>query len=568
MKFARFAYSTLGLITAGSLAWGCSSKSSDCAANKDCAAFGGVGTSGSAGKSGSSGTSGTSGGGDSGAPSDAGQGGATGTSGGSAGGNAGSGGAACVGSASPDTTDCVIGDDYGLFVSLSGDDSAGDGSEAHPLATVTKALSLTGPNKLNRIYVCATPTPTATAYAEPSTVVIPDRVSIYGGFTCDGGTWAYDTTVAAHLKPASPVGAQIDNAKNGVVLQDLRIDATAAPEDGTGASSFGMIVNASKGVVLTRVEIHAGKGGGGAAGADGLTGADGTLATADQNGKDASCVSAPGSLEGGKWPTEVCGSQGGDGGKALKGTQASGARDGISGLPNGLANNGAGSQSAGLPGGTGQPGQPGTAGALGASAKGIGAFAATGYTTAGGGDGTKGQPGQGGGGGGASFGSANCVGASGAAGGMGGCGGDSGLGGKGGGASIALLSWSSTITLEASTFVATAGGSGGNGGKAHGGGAGAAGGSAGRGDTDNSIGVAGDGGKGGTGGNGGSGAGGTGGPSIALVYSGTEPKGVAGSTLTPGDGGALGTGGHLGLNSANWGPDGQKGLSQAEYEQK
>jgi hypothetical protein len=45
----------------------------------------------------------------------------------------------------------VIGDEYGLFVSLSGDDATGDGTEAKPLATVTKALSLTGPGKVNRV---------------------------------------------------------------------------------------------------------------------------------------------------------------------------------------------------------------------------------------------------------------------------------------------------------------------------------------------------------------------------------------------------------------------------------
>jgi hypothetical protein len=56
---------------------------------------------------------------------------------------------------------------------------------------------------------------TATSYTEPDTLVIPDRVSIYGGFTCVGGTWAYDTTVKAWLKPTSPVGAIVSYAANG-----------------------------------------------------------------------------------------------------------------------------------------------------------------------------------------------------------------------------------------------------------------------------------------------------------------------------------------------------------------
>jgi Protein of unknown function (DUF1565) len=197
MKFTRFAYATLGLVTVGSLAGACSNKSDDCAANKACAPYAGsTGQSGSdnAGDGGAGNEPGGKGGG-------SGVGGAT-PAGGSAG-AAGAAGAACLGTESPESTDCVISDDYGLFVSLSGDDTTGDGSEAHPLATVTKALSLTGPNKLNRVYVCATPSATTSVYAEPDTVVIPDRVSIYGGFTCDNGLWGYDPTVKAHLKSAA-----------------------------------------------------------------------------------------------------------------------------------------------------------------------------------------------------------------------------------------------------------------------------------------------------------------------------------------------------------------------------
>ena len=58
--------------------------------------------------------------------------------------------------------------------------------------------------------------------AEPDTLAIPDRVSIYGGFSCEGGTWKYDSSFPAHLLPASPIGATITDAKVGVLIQDLR----------------------------------------------------------------------------------------------------------------------------------------------------------------------------------------------------------------------------------------------------------------------------------------------------------------------------------------------------------
>ena len=151
---------------------------------------------------------------------------------------------------------------------------------------------------------------------------------------------------------------------------------------------------------------------------------------------------------------------------------------------------------------------------------------------------------------------------------MGGCGGDLGTGGIGGGASVALLSWDSALTLDACGLVASAGGAGGVGGAAHAGGLGKAGGSGGTASVVNTIGGGGIGGNGGNGGNGGSGAGGTGGPSIALVYSVSKPTFLNDPVRTPGAGGAHGAGGRLGLNTANWAPDGSDGMSVPEYEQK
>jgi hypothetical protein len=551
MKFKRFTGTTLAFLTVGGVVWGCSGQANDCTANDDCGAFdagGSAGTGGSAGsssggKSGASGTSGESG------ASSAGE-----------AGNAGAPGVNCDGTLGPDADSCVISNDFGLFVASTGDDTLGDGTEGNPFATVTKALSVTGPGQLNRVYVCAA------EYTEPGALAIPDRVSIYGGFTCDGGVWAYDSTLKAQLESPTALGAAIDAATHGVTLQDLRIDAANAPEDGTGASSFGLTINASSGVVLTRVEIHAGKGGGGKAGTDGLTGADGLAPVAAQNGTDGSCMSPPATQDGGKAATKVCGSQGGAGGPAFNSALPSATQSGASGFPTTAANGGIGGTVAIPKGGVGGTGQDGSVGALGAAAAAIGPFSATGYAVASGGDGVAGNPGQGGGGGGASLGTTACVGASGGAGGMGGCGGDPGTGGTGGGASVALLSWNSSVTIDACTLVANTGGAGGKGGNGHLGGVGKSGGSGGNLDSTHTVAAAGGGGTGGTGGNGGNGAGGTGGPSIALVYSGTRPDdSLIAAILTPGSGGPLGPGGEINGSSVLAGNDGLVGMSAPEY---
>jgi hypothetical protein len=148
---------------------------------------------------------------------------------------------------------------------------------------------------------------------------------------------------------------------------------------------------------------------------------------------------------------------------------------------------------------------------------------------------------------------------------MGGCGGDPGGGGVGGGASVALLSWRSTLTIESCTLTANSGGAGGNGGAAHIGGTGKAGGVGGATDSTNKVGVGGDGGRGANGGNGGNGAGGTGGPSIALVYDGTAPTVSGTSSLNFASAAALpGKGGTLG-STEDYGPDGLNGLAQDIY---
>ena len=555
MKLKRFSIGTLGLLAVSGLAWSCSSKSSDCNESLSCEPYDGAGSSGAPGASGASGSSNTSGtSGTSGTP---------GTNGGEGGTDAaaGSGGAPpppCDGSLSPDTDACVISDEYGVFVSPTGDDSSADGKQAHPYATVTRALANIG--KIKHVYVCTG------EYAEPATLEIPDRVSIYGGFTCEGGTWKYDADSPAFLHPADPIGATITDAKIGVVLQDLRIDAANASDD-TGASSFGLMVKTSQNVMLKRVEIHSGKGGKGKDGVDGASGLDGIASGAGQNGKAGSCGSPPGSQTGPAPVPKICGSEGGVGGTASVAAAYSSAQDGLTGYLVSPSNGGKGGEVLGQNAKSGQVGDNGARGEPGVVAPVVGVFSGNGYQVASGGSGNPGKPGFGGGGGGASLGAAGttmCLGSTGGAGGMGGCGGDPGGGGTGGGASVALLISQSSVTLEACTLTANLGGAGGKGGAAHAGGLGKAGGIGGPADTSTTVGKGGSGGDGGNGGNGGSGAGGTGGPSIALVYEGTAPTRVGQSTLSFAAPAPGGKGGTFGIVSA---PDGLKGLTQDVYSQ-
>jgi hypothetical protein len=450
----------------------------------------------------------------------------------------------------------VISDEFGVFVAPTGDDRKADGTQALPFATVSSALLNMGTMK--RVYVCAAD------YIEPAAPIeIPDRVSIYGGFTCAEGNWAYGSSIPAHLMPQSPIGAMITDAKVGVVIQDVRIDAGDAAD---GASSFGLVLRRSQNIALRRVDIRAGKGGKGSAGADGTMGVDGLASGPEQNGKAGTCSNAPLSQVGPVAVSQLCGSQGGMGGTAFVGTVYSSLQDGGGGALVTPSNGGKGGDVLGKRGDDGKAGDAGVRGEVGAAAAPLGTFSENGYLPASGGGGGAGKSGAGGGGGGASLGTASCLGATGGAGGMGGCGGDPGGGGQGGGASVALFSWQSSVSIESCTLVANTGGAGGDGGTAHIGGAGKAGGTGGPTDSTNKVGVGGRGGDGGNGGNGGNGAGGTGGPSIALVYEGTAPVQIGPPDLrfsmvaaTAGKGGKLGS-------MEDYGPDGAKGLTQGSYQ--
>jgi len=551
MKLKRFSIGTLGLLAVSGLAWSCSGKATDCNANLDCAPYGGqLGSSGASGASGRAGANGASG-----TPGASGDGAVGGES------NAGAGGASapmCDGALSPDADDCVIADQYGLFVAPAADEATADGSRAHPFATVTAALaSIT--STIKRVYICAAD------YNEPDTLQIRDKVAIFGGFTCKDGDWKYDSPRPAHLLPANPIGATISDATVGVTIQDVRIDAQDAANDDTGASSFGLMIVNSENISLKGVDIRAGRGGKGKAGADGATGAEGLASGVEQNGVAGSCTNPPASTQGPKAVTKICESQGGLGGNASVGISYVAGQDGGSGYLVSPSNGGKGGDVAKKNANNGGNGDNGATGERGAAAPQVGTFSKDAYQLASGGSGGPGKPGQGGGGGGASLGTATCIGATGGAGGMGGCGGDPGTGGMGGGASVAVLSWRSTVSLDGCKLTANIGGAGGDGGRGHAGGAGKAGGTGGIPDGQNNVGKGGNGGDGGYGGNGGNGAGGSGGPSIALVYDGTMPKLSGATSLTFASvAAAAGKGGVFGpVEDA--GADGTKGLTQDVY---
>jgi hypothetical protein len=457
--------------------------------------------------------------------------------------------------ASPGNAPCTIHDTYGVFVAPTGNDAAGLGTKAAPYKTITRGLQVAKAKSL-RLYVCDN----GTGYAEQLTIDRSlDGVAAFGGFQCSD--WSYAPLTRAVIKPAASPVLVVKGVALGIVLENFELvapDATAIT-----ASSLGAIIESSANVILRRVKVVAGKGGNGQAGNDGTAGQAGPNVTASQKGAAASCGDgAPGSQLGGSWPNlSICNSKGGNGGPANKGA------DGYPGLPGdprtGVTpadvNNGG---IAGMVGGDGAPGSPGDSGASGAVHVGAGTFSATGYAVAGaGGDGTDGLAGQGGGGGGASHAALNCIGASGGAGGMGGCGGTPGTGGGAGGASVAILSWMSGLSLDACELVSQSGGAGGKGGNGGLGGAGQEGAAGGAGDTANAIGNGGRGGPGGPGGPGGSGAGGNGGPSHVLVYKGTAPAKLAGTTFTTGVGGAAGPGGTVQMLRA---PNGMVGTAAAE----
>lgn len=467
--------------------------------------------------------------------------------------------APCDGTAAPSESSCVIDEQFGVFVSPSGSDTAA-GTRGAPLRTIGHALTIAKPTN-RRVYACDNTN--GNGYFETITIdTSVDGMSLFGGFACV--IWTYSTT--RHASVLSPTGPAlvIRGTLRGVLIEDFAFQAPNGLVPGT--SSIGGIIDSSTGVVLRRTAVFGGNAAAGADGTPGMAGQAGAPPSVQQNGMPATCAPDAGGApqNGGFWQeNSMCGSSGGGGGIGMRGTSGT---TGSPGTPGGMDNSGARN----TPGGAGATGG---AGAIGIASSG-GTFSnMAGYYTpppvAGGGtDGTVGQGGGGGGGGDVPLGIpalSNCLGASGGAGGMGGCGGTAGTGGSSGGASVGLLVWmSSGLMLDTCNLESGNGGAGGKGGNGGNGGMGGPGGMGGSGratDAGAPITPGGNGGMGGNGGPGGPGAGGNGGPSYALVYRGRLPS-QSGGSLTPMAGGGAGMGGTAGLLM---GQTGAAGLSASTF---
>ncbi len=457
----------------------------------------------------------------------------------------------------PSDNDCVIDEEFGIFASPTGADSATCGAKNDPCKTIGQAMTRAKAEG-KRVYACGD----GGSYEESIAVdAALGGLTVFGGFHC--GSWAYEpSAVRSGVMPSDGASALVVSGVSALDMRDFAFESRDAT--GAGASSITARVAGSTGVVFRNTTFKAGNG---AAGTKGVAGAAGEVVPVvgtDQKGHDSTCGTANPN-GGGAWLTAFTCAAGGStrGGAGGTATYELPGNPGQPGTPNtnvvtpGMGQGGPGGTDTDKAGKPGQTGSAGNAGANGAAAAASGSLSESGYTPADGMDGTNGAPGQGGGGSGASWSFTGCVGPSGGAGGLGGCGGFKGTKGTGGGASIALLAWDSGVTLEQCTLTAGdggKGGDGGNGGAASNGRLGAPGGFDATGDTA-SAGQAGPGGKGG---NGGSGSGGTGGPSYAVVHHGTAPVN-SGSTFAFGSGGGIGKGGSVG--GAFPAPDGTVGAA-------
>ncbi len=257
--------------------------SNDCSASRTCATGGAAGNDGG-GSGGSAGTSGT--GGTSGSAGTGGSGGSAGTDGGAgssgSAGAAGSDAATCDPTKAPSEDACVVADQYGVFVSPTGDDVSGDGSMTAPYATLAKALT-EAKSAGKRVYACADGGDFTESVAIDASL---DGLEVFGGLRCSD--WAYSS--ALKTKDAAPDATAwtVTGLSAGLRVEDFEIDAADAAA--SGESSIAMSVASSTGVTLARVALHAGKGADGDDGAPGTAGADGAQ-TNTHVGVDADCAS-------------------------------------------------------------------------------------------------------------------------------------------------------------------------------------------------------------------------------------------------------------------------------------
>lgn len=295
----------------------------------------------------------------------AGTGGMPGTGG--AGGSSGAGGAGGGLSCPEDPAEGSVAEGCGIWVSIGKGDDANEGTtQAAPVATLTHAIALAAKGS-GRVYACSE------MWAE--TLIVPDSVSLHGGFDCQAG-WAYvGKAKRSTVMSPGPIGITwiSSGEPTAAVMSDFSIRSADAVEP--GGSSIAGFVRDDMTLTVYRSELIAGNG---ADGADGLPGDASDLPAASgapgNNGADA-CSAAV--SPGGTAVENVCSS----------GTSKGGAGGDSSAM---IASNGAdGEPAGGPPGGDGGLGQelspvctvggPGVDGEDGAHGQGGGKDSKVGY---------------------------------------------------------------------------------------------------------------------------------------------------------------------------------------------
>jgi hypothetical protein len=463
----------------------------------------------------------------------------------------------CVPDAGPGENGCITASS-GVFVATTGSDTADAGTMASPYATISYALFAlaTADGASSNVYVCNGSYTDAIGVGQP--------VNVYGGMTCAGGVWAYQTGTTASVTGGLTISAGISG---GIAIEDMEFDGSAAMVvEGTAQSSVAVRADGpTASVVLRRVTIVGGQGANGANGVDGSTVPNYTQANAP-NGNPGTAIA------GGLAQTNTCingselmvspplsnTSSGGAGGSLSGDGQAGAPSFGASSLPPGDTGAAGLTADSCASGGTGQDGAWGPGGVEGTGATTLGAFimctmgcafpSMGGWGLQSGTNGGPGEPGQGGGGG------AGTAAGGGGGGGAGGCGGSAASGGGSGGASFALLALNAPITLDHCSIQGGAAGQGGAGGNGQAG--------QGQGTSANGFASSCAGGNGGFGGGGGGGGGGAGGLSVAIAYVGTLPSYGADTTVTayavPAQ---AGMGGMGGTSSGTAGAAGSNGIA-------
>jgi hypothetical protein len=435
---------------------------------------------------------------------------------------------------SPSSDPCVVTEALGVFVSPSGNDASGKGTQQAPFATVGKGAAAAKAAGKADVFACGTFKTAVTIDASM------DGRRFYGGFDC--ATWAWSASVRSSIAPASPGPAvTVWGLSVGVAFEAFAFTSLPATVAG-GSSIAGEVLN-SAGVAFAGCTFTAGAG---VPGADGA----GPAPAAQQppKGNDADSTTNKGGAE-----TVAClcpngtPSKGGAGGAGAFSTEVPG--DGTNGAPAVANNKGFGAPSVGAACGLGLVGTNGTPGANAPSPTAYGNVMNGTWNSVPGSAGMSGGTAQGGGGGGGAYSPGSTFGYGGGGGACGGCGGTGGAGGSGGGSSIAVLAIQSHVDLQSCALTTATGGAGGSGKAGQVGGPGAFHGNSPAGCP---------GGNGGVGGNGGTGAGGAGGVSVGIVYQGASPTVDAATqvAITIGAAGAKGTGGSSPSN------DGIPGVSQ------